>query len=279
MDDATFDGLMAEMDTAAAPAEASAEAAAPEEVAAPVESAPVESVPAPEPAAPATESLAAAAVPSAPESAQPTPPEPQVPAWDSPENPYFQEAQQFQQLRAMAAEAQRARALEQTQAVIEELADGDIDRMQKITNLLATTAGPLRQEVTQLSGRTNLAEKATTALLIAAQHHLEPAQYDALFGEFQALMNVEGPETMEYVAKSRKQAPAKLQQELSAREQRIKELELQLAARAVGQQRDASGADRVDAGMSGQAPTTWYDRAAAAKTEDDYFDALFSAAS
>ena len=281
MDDAVFDSLMAEMDTSAAPVEAEASAAAPEADASPTQDEQTSGAQAPESDVPAT---AAASAPAAsdPQALAPEPeitnyPEP--PAWDSPENPHYQAASQFYQLQQALQEAQRIQAQQQVQQTISDLADGDVERMQQITGLLAQTAGPLRNEVQQLTGRTTQAEKAATAMLIAMQNHLPQEQYQQLFTEIQTLMNVDGPEVMERVARTRTEAASTYKQQLAASEARIKELELQVAARAVGAQRDASGADRVDAGVSGAAPITWYDRATAAKTEDDYFDALFSAAS
>lgn len=271
LDDEDFIGLMAELDATAAPAEPDA----PETESAPTES---ESPVAAQATEPVSQTAPVATEPPVVEtSAAPAAPAP--PAWDSEENPHFAEAMQLRQLRAAMERQRQMLEGQQVQREIEELADGDSERLQKVVGLLTRTADPLQQQVGALNERAHMAEKQAAAMLVAMQQHLSEQQFAELRDEVNTLLRVEGVDVMESVAKSRKGLSAETQRRMAAQDARIKELELQLAARQANAQADATGAHTVDAGASGTVPASWYDRANQATTEDDYFDALFSQAS
>ncbi len=95
----------------------------------------------------------------------------------------------------------------------------------------------------------------------------------ALMGEMEALMGVEGPDLMERMAFGKRDLNLRHQTELSSKDKRIRELELQIAATT--QLSERGNADVVDSGGGSPASNSRGQRLAEAKTEDEYFAALF----
>lgn len=260
--------------------EAATAAAAPE-----VESPPIEGS---SDAAAIPEATADAAPPvvpgSAPESAAPAqaaePEPPTTPAidWEHPELQAIRaDAEQHRQLRAQLAEAQRLRQQQEFQQRVTDLADGDLERMQTINGLVAQATTPLMQHLQGTETRATSAEKALTALLISTRANLPEEQVSTLLAEMEALMGVEGPELMERVAFGKRDLAHHYQTNLAAKDTRIQELERQISAQTELAQR--GNADAVDSGTGLPAGSSDRKaRMAAAKTDDEYFDALWGSA-
>lgn len=188
------------------------------------------------------------------------------------------EAEQFRQIKAQLAEAQRLQRQQQFQKQLADLADGDSERMQQITGLLAQATTPIQQQYVQTEQRATTAEKTATAMLIAMQAALSDEQRQQVLAEMDALMTVEGPDAMERLAFGKRDAFKQYQTELGAKDALIADLQRQLAARAELNARQASGADAVDGGNGAAADLDRFTRMEKATSNDEFFGAFFSAA-
>lgn len=188
------------------------------------------------------------------------------------------EAEQFRQIKAQLAEAKRLQAQQAFRQQLTDLADGDSERMQQISGLIAQATTPLQQQYVQTEQRATTAEKTATAMLIAMQAALSDEQRQQVLAEMDALMTVEGPDAMERLAFGKRDAFKQYQTELSAKDAQIAELQRQLAARAELVARQATGADAVDGGGGSTADLDRLTRMDRATTNDEFFGAFFSAA-
>lgn len=191
-------------------------------------------------------------------------PDEEAPAFDWRQSPEAQaflaqaeqdrlEAEQMRQVKARMAEAQRIAAEQRFQKSLTDIADGDPERMQQLTGLMAQATTPLQQQAQIASARVNDVEKAMTALTVALNAHLPEETINQIKAEYEALLTVDGPEAMERVAFGKRELSQQYQKTLSAKDAEIATLRKQLAAREELAQRAATGADAVDAG-GGAAP-------------------------
>lgn len=265
MDDDAFASVMAGIDS---PAGDAATAAAPGDGSPPVD--PTEN-PAPEPAPETPEQAPAPAPDQAPDPApavETQPAQPPAPAWDAPENPYLADARWAAQVREQLVAAQEQQRQAQIAQSFADLHDGDPEQQRKLFGLLQQVQEPLTRQAQGMEQRSVQSEKAATALWIAAQAVLPEAQREAVKARMEQLMALDGPEAMQRVAFTERDVTSKFAGQLTERDQRIADLERQIAARTQGADRDARGADRVDGGTAG-APS------AAPVNIDDYFTRLF----
>lgn len=280
MDDTAWDEYVAETAAAIAPAIADAsEASMPEEEAAPPEAS---TVAADDPNADLTDPTldAVSADDPAPE------PDEEAPAFDWRQTPEAQEliaqaerdrveAEQMRQVKARMAEAQRIAAEQRFQKTLTDLADGDMERMQQLTGLMAQATTPLQEQAHLASARVNDVEKAMTALTVALNAHLPEETINAIKAEYEALLTVDGPVAMERVAFGKRELIQQHQKTLSAKDAEIATLRKQLAAREELAQRAATGADAVDAGGGATTDTDVRTRLKNAETWGEEEIALF----
>lgn len=216
---------------------------------------------------------------SDPVPAQAPEPETAKPAidWEHPELQALRaDAEAMRGLKSKVEEARRLKEQTDFQNKLHEFADGDSERLHELNSLMAAQTAPLRNQVQQYEARTNDVEKALAAFVVAAKANLSDAQVETLRTEMEALMAFDGPEVMERTAFGKRDFIQQHTQALSAKDQRIAELEAQIAAKNELAERDASGADRVDGG--GGMPFQSSDRKARmenAKTDDEFFDAMW----
>lgn len=210
-------------------------------------------------------------VASVPETVETTPPAPPPIDWEHPDlKPISEKAKKLEQLEQALAEQQRVRAAQQTQADIEELAEGDAERHQKLVGVISKFTTPLQQQAQNAEQRAHFSEKQATALLIALKAELSEDQFSPIFARYGALMELEGPEVMEKIAYADRDAKRQWSQERSTYESQIAELRQQLAAtqEVVGR----GAADLVDGGTGVAAESrSREDRMRSATTFDDYW--------
>lgn len=268
--------------------DAGATAVADSEPAAPVDDAALTTEAAADPGEPTPveqESVAPEIEATAPEpepASEPEPePEPQTFDWrqDPEAQAALQEAEQFRQIKARLAEAQRIQAQQRDMQEIADLSDGDAERQQRLTGLLARQVSPIRQELQQATQYATTMEKATAALHIALRAEADEALVQKVMGRMDALMAVDGTDVMERLAFGDRDRIQAHQQELSARDARIAELERQLASRTELAARAATNADAVDGGGGSAAAL---DKTTALTngqlSNDDWFKVFFSSA-
>lgn len=275
MDDATWDSVLQSMTGQEPPAADSVI-----ETPAPSEDAPL---------ANATDSSAAQestadALPVASDAAsvsETTPAAPPPLDWDHPELRAFREtaerdaadAEVLRRTRATLAEQQRIQQSRNDQQLIADLADGDAERQQQITGLLARYTTPLQQRAQAEAQRAHGAEKQTAAFLIAMKAELSEEQFAPIFQRYEALMELEGPEVMERVAYSDRDAKRAWSQKEAALMAKINELETRLSAHNELAQR--GNADVVDGGTGVSADALSRDeRMANATNFGDFFNAM-----
>lgn len=197
--------------------------------------------------------------------------------WNHPELKVVREqAQAHQQLMAGIEEAKRLKAHREFQERMSELADGDPERLQQINGLVANATTPLVQQMQQYEQHLHGTQKEFTAFIVAAKAVLPEETFQQIAQEMAPLLTVEGAEAMESIAFGKKQTIQTYESKLATQNQRIKALELQIAAGA--QLAERGDADRVDSG--GGSPSGDNRRSALqnAKTEDEYFATLFGLA-
>lgn len=200
--------------------------------------------------------------------------------WNHPElKPIAEQAQQLAQLKQTLAEQRRIKQDEQFRKRLQDLSEGDSERLQEITGILAEATTPLQQQAHTASQERAFAEKQSTALLVAMKAVIPEETMSSIFEEYQALMAVEGPDVMERMAYSKRDARKAWDAERKGYESRIAELERLASA---GAELAARGqADAVDGGEGRAAETL--DRESrmrsAAQTEggfNDYWTALMN---
>lgn len=237
---------------------------------------PVDAAPAPETGSEPSQAASAETVetpasaeaqPAAPTEAQA--PQPAPVNWDDESNPYLAQAREFERIRQAAQAVQARQAVEQTQKAITDLAEGDLDRQAQIHQLIDRIATPLQQQARQYEERATTGEKATAALWIAAQSLLDAGQVETLKTRMGQLMSVDGPDQMERLAFAERDAKKVYDAQLAEKDRQIADLRKQIGAQALLADRQARGADVVDAGRgaSAAAPTTNL------TTFDDWFNA------
>lgn len=181
----------------------------------------------------------------------------------------------FREALTKAAEQRKQQEFTQSiQQGAEELTGGDAEQRMKLNDLISRAVTPAQRYAAEQAALANQTAKQTSALWIAAQAVLPKEQLDAVKQQFQQLLSLEGPEVMERVAFGQRDAMAAHTQALAQRDQRIAELELQIAAGAQLQERGV--ADVVDGGpsMNGASRAQRID---SARTDDELFGALWSA--
>lgn len=179
---------------------------------------------------------------------------------------------------ALNRAAEQRRQQEFTQGIqqgAEELTGGDAEQRMKLNELIARAVTPAQRYAAEQARIADQTAKQTSALWIAVQAALPPDQVNTVKQQFQQLLALEGPEVMERVAFGQRDAIAAHTQALTQRDQRIAELELQLASGVQLQERGA--ADVVEGGpaMTGSSRTQRID---SARTDDDLFNAMWSVA-
>lgn len=244
-------------------------AAAMDEVSTETESAPAEDLPLPDQQAVSEPIVETLPLEPAPE---PTPAAPAFDPNDPAQNPHLADAEAMRQLRAHAAQIASQRRNQEFVSELQELADGDPERLQKLQGMIAQVATPLNQQSQQMAYRANVSEKTLAALWIAAQANLPEDQLATLLSETDELMQVEGVDLMQRKVASKRESQQAFQAALAAKDTELEELRRQLAARSELGERQASGADLVDGG-TGTAPfdTDPITRQREAKDMDDYF--------
>jgi hypothetical protein len=260
--DDTFDQILAGFDSPAVN-EAATTAAAPEDSDSPTEEVSTEDV--------ATESTDEQ-VDAQPEVMAETP-QPQVQEidWSRPEfRPLIEKAQKMEALERSLAEAKRVRDSQVLQETLTDLADGDPERHQKVTGLLAQVAEPLRRQAQQHEQVATQTAQTATALHIAMRAVLSAEQQQQVIAEAQHLLHYQDPGVMERMAFSKRDAAQAYAQERTSLTQRIAELERMVSSSQSVSDRVASGADLVDGG-GGSAPLDLRSRLDQAETLDDVF--------
>lgn len=277
MDDAVWEQIMATQAGTETPAvdEAATEAAAPE-----VES-PPEGTPAPEsvvaepaPETPVAEEPVAEAAPVTEQTAPDPAAEP--PDWrQHPEAREALAALEFkQQLAARAAEARRLQAQQQFQNRLNDLSDGDAERLQSLTGLVAEATTPLQQMAQMQHQRAETSEKSAAALFIAMESVLTDQQKQQILAEHATLMGVDGVEVMQQIAYGKRDFTQRLNQTVAAKDAEIAELKRQIAAQSSLAQRDATRADAVDGGGGASTPPDTRAQMQQASSFDDYWAAM-----
>lgn len=181
----------------------------------------------------------------------------------------------FREALNRAAEQRKQQEFTQSiQQGAEDLTGGDAEQKMKLNELISRAVTPAQRYAAEQARVANETAKQTSALWIAVQAALPPEQVNTVKQQFQALLALEGPEVMERVAFGQRDAMAAHAQALSQRDQRIAELELQLAAGTQLQERGA--ADVVDGGP-GALNGSRTQRIESARTDDELFAALLSA--
>jgi len=264
LDDAVFDELVAGMTVSAADPSAVTEDAAPESESPPTDEA-------------STTEQDASSEPTAMEAAPPeaakTDAAPPAPNWESPDNPFYQDALRHQQLQQEIARVQALQAQENLRQTISSLADGDTDRQAQLYGLLANVTQPLQQNASALEQRAVSGEKAATALWIAMQATGDEALKERVKNLANQLMTVEGPEQMERIAFTERDAAKKYGEQIALKDKEIAELRRQINAKAELTDRQLRGADAVDAGRGtggGGSPAP-----AQANDFDSFFESIF----
>lgn len=190
----------------------------------------------------------------------------------------LQEAEQFRHLKAQLAEAQRIRAAQEFQRQLTDMADGDPERYQQLTGMLARATTPLQQQAQAAQQQAETTAKAASALFIAMEAVLPEELKAQILAEHEALMAVEGIETMQRLAFGKRDSQRQVQQAIAAKDAEIAELRKQLAARADLAARQATGADAVDGGGGTAADLDIRDRLRNAESFDDYWALLMGRA-
>lgn len=253
MDDETWNEVLASM-AGEVPAEAAMEAAP--DAATPADGTPpiaADAVVDPLPADP-TPSTSESPLPiTDTAAAEPEPVAPVAPNWDSPDNPHFQDAQALRQLREMAAEAKANQARETMAKNLSELSDGDNERLGQLHGVIRTAVAPIAQQAQAFEQRATTSEKVASAMWIAMQAHLPEADQKAVMEQINALMAVDGVETMQQVAFGKRDSERLIQAAVAEKDRYIAELESRLGAKGELADRRANGVDLVDGG-TGSAP-------------------------
>lgn len=283
MDDSAWDEIMESLagtEPSATEDAATSAAMAPEEASPPNQDStvpPPEATAPTETAAPVAESEPAPVSPPEPEASAP-PAEP--PDWRAaPEaQALIEKAKRWELIEQRAEETRRLQAQQQIVSRVQELADGDADRHQQLTGLLAEVATPLRQVAVQEAERATASEKLASALLIAMDAVLTDEQKQQILAEHQTLMGVEGVETMQRLAYGKRDAARQYSAQMAAKDARIAELERQIAAQQEIAQREATGADAVDGGGGSNTPPDLRTQLEQAEDMDAYFAAMFGRA-
>ena len=203
--------------------------------------------------------------------AEPPQPQDQQIDWNRPEfRPLLEKAARMEQLERSLAEAKRIQASQEFQQKLTDLADGDPERHQQVTGLLAQVAEPLRAQAQQHEQIATQTAQTATALHIAMRAVLSAEQQQQVIAEAQHLLHYQDPGVMERMAFSKRDAAQAYSQERSTLTNRIAELERQVAASQSVSDRVASGADLVDGG-GGSTPLDLQSRLDQAETLDDVF--------
>ena len=196
---------------------------------------------------------------------------------DPAQNPHLADAEAMRQLRAHAAQIAQQRRSQQFTNELQELADGDPERVQKLQGLLAQVATPLSQQSQQLFQRANSSEKTLAALWIAAKAHLPEEQLAAIMSETEELMQIEGADLMQQKVMSKRESQKAYQAAIAAKDAEIEELRRQIDARSELAQR--GNADAVDGGVgSALIANDRETRLRDAKDMDEYWSIINSAA-
>jgi hypothetical protein len=273
MDDETVDVFEIAFAADAEPpaAETTATEAAAPEVDAPPEAEPTETV---------AEIVADAPAPEEPEAVEATPdPGPPPVDWNHPELVRLRaqaeqdraEAEQSRQMKAQLALLAQQRQAAQFQAKIAEQF-GD-DQVPEVNRLMAQVAAPAVQQAQAAISESERWQKTLAAYDIAVKNHIPEAQLAQIMEDVGDLMAVEGVEVMQNRITSKRAATDHFKTQLAERDRQIRDLQLQVAARAEVQARAASGADLVDGGGGGVPPDTTT-RMQQAESFDDYWSAM-----
>lgn len=280
MDEQGWDELFGTTDTEASAGEAVTETAPPGEDVSLATAAPAESE-ASIPAEP--ESVAPVVADAAPAEEPVSEPEPEpAPVYNWREDPEakaaLEKAAKLDTIERTMAEARRIQAQRQAQQELADLSDGDAERQQRITGLIARQTAPLQHELQQASQYAGTMEKATAALHIALRAEADDEVINRVMARMETLMAVEGADTMERLAFGDRDRTRHFTEQLSAKDAQIAELQRQLAARTELAAREATKADAVDGGGGNSAPIDRLSRLEKPSSNDEFFGALFSAA-
>lgn len=193
----------------------------------------------------------------------------------------LQEAEQFRQLKATLAEAQRIRAQQEFQQHLTDLADGDPERYQQLTGVLARATAPLQQHIQATRTEAEQTAQAASALWLAMEDALDDQTRAAVLAAHDRIMRrlpEVGPFAMQDMITERRAQAQHLATQLTQRDQEIAALRQQLAARAELTQRQASGADAVDGGGGSALDEDIRTRLANAQDFDEYWALLMGRA-
>jgi len=220
-----------------------------------------------------------------PEPVQATAPEPQpapTPAPDWRQDPEaaaaLEKAQRFDQLAAAMEQARALQAQEAFRRQLDELSDGDAERHQQLTGLLAQATAPLAQQVQAATVRAESTAQTTSALWLAIEDVLDDATRAKVLethGKIMERLPQVGPFALQDMIRERKTGQSELNRALAAKDAEIAALRKQVAARQQLSDRQLAGADRVDGGGGTALPTDQRARMEQAGSMDEYMAALF----
>lgn len=182
-------------------------------------------------------------------------------------------AQQFDGLQAVIAQAKAQKQAQDFQNRLTELADGDPERLQHLNGMVAQVAAPAVQQAHAAIAERDQIGKAFSAFVVSARANLPEETFKTLMAEMEPLMAVDDPHLMERTAFGKREVSQQFQTQLSQKDQQIRDLQLQLAARSELSQR--GNADLVDGGGGGGAGTDWEHRLDQADDMDAYMSVLF----
>lgn len=213
--------------------------------------------------------------------AEPEPGPPEI-DWNHPELAAFkqqadaarQKAEQFDGLQQQLARIAEQKRAQDFQNRLRELAEDDPERLQHLNGLVAQVAAPAVQARDQAIQDRDRLGKAFSAFVVSAKAHLDESQMQTLMGEMEALMAVDDPHLMERAAFGKRDTVRLYEQKLADKDQQLRDLQRQLAARSEIAQRGP--ADLVDGGGGSSAGSDWTTRLDRAEDMDAYMDALFA---
>lgn len=222
-----------------------------------------------------TESIPDSTLNPAP-SAAPAVPETPV-QWESPDNPLYEDAMLARQIRQHAVEANRLKQQTDFQNKLTEYADGDSQRLQELTGLMAQQTAPLYQQAHAFQQRADASDKQLAAFFIAAKASLTDEQIQSLIGETNELMTLDGADVMERTAFGKRDSRRQYESTLSAKDAEILALRQQLSSQGRLASREATGADLVDGGTGVPSDMSLQDQLRAAPDMDSFMELQFGA--
>lgn len=172
--------------------------------------------------------------------------------WNNPElRAVAEKAARLDEMQRVIDEQKRVQAAEQFTQDLTDLSDGDPERHQQITGLLARAITPIAQQARDAVSAAEFESKRAAALFVAMKATIPDEQLKTIVEDFKELMAVEGPDMMELKATSKRNAKAG--ERVAALEAQNAELQRQLAA--ARELTSRGGVDAVDGGGGGPAET------------------------